>query len=194
MKICSIDDCCKPAPTDKYCRMHRKRLYTTGRLDLKPKPSPIERLMAKVEPVTESGCWIWTGHTYGIGYGSIVIDGTRVPAHRAAYTEFVGEIPEGMLVCHRCDVPACCNPDHLFLGTYKDNMRDCVTKGRFKAAEHASKAREARIRLNPEAVKVIKYASEYMDISVKRLAELHGVNIDLIYKIRRGEAWANVTI
>ena len=92
------------------------------------------RLLAKCEPVTESGCWLWTGASIGKGYGSINAGkhATSMLAHRAAYECFVGPIPDGIHVCHRCDVRYCVNPAHLFLGTNLDNIHDSMKKGRRK--------------------------------------------------------------
>lgn len=80
-----------------------------------------------------SGCWIWTGTKNGSGYGTIGLGGKEEGkgfAHRVAWELFHGPIPKGMLVCHKCDVKLCVNPDHLFLGTYQDNVDDMVRKGR----------------------------------------------------------------
>lgn len=81
-------------------------------------------------PEPNSGCWLWIGGGTGeCGYGLL---NNRIfkQAHRASYAIFKGEIPEGMCVCHKCDTPACINPDHLFIGTHLDNMRDMFRKGR----------------------------------------------------------------
>jgi len=77
-------------------------------------------------------CWIWKGTRERKGYGRLNRGGRtgQLLAHRAAYELFIGPIPEGMMVCHRCDVPYCVNPDHLFIGTAKDNAMDEVAKGR----------------------------------------------------------------
>ena len=97
----------------------------------KPKPI-IERLTNKV--IIGDGddpCWLWQGSKYKDGYGVMgTVDGTLERTHRVAYKIFVDSIPEGMCVLHACDVPSCCNPSHLFIGTQKDNMIDMVTKGR----------------------------------------------------------------
>lgn len=78
------------------------------------------------------GCWIWEGSKDGGGYGMISTVRGHAPAkaHRISWEMRNGPIPEWMVVCHKCDTPACVNPEHLFLGTQKDNVRDCVAKGR----------------------------------------------------------------
>ena len=77
-----------------------------------------------------SDCILWTGWTSTKGYGQKRIDGKVKGVHRLAWEEAHGPIPEGMFVCHKCDVPACYNVEHLFLGTPSDNMRDKASKGR----------------------------------------------------------------
>ena len=81
---------------------------------------------------TASGCWLWMHALNDDGYGIFRITGTRrnERVHRAAYREWIDDLPDGACVLHLCDVPACCNPAHLFLGTKKDNMSDCSVKGR----------------------------------------------------------------
>ena len=75
-------------------------------------------------------CWIWAGNQDKYGYGRIGINYKRYYAHRLAYELIYGLIPEGMLVCHKCDNPLCINPEHLFLGTNGDNSKDMVNKNR----------------------------------------------------------------
>jgi len=81
-------------------------------------------------PVTECGCWIWMGAIWSRGYGQWSRGAADRKAHRQSYREYRGEIPAGLHVLHHCDIPLCVNPDHLFLGTHTDNMRDKIAKGR----------------------------------------------------------------
>lgn len=76
------------------------------------------------------GCWPWTGTCSAKGYGRFRMDMVDYVAHRLAHEVANGKIPAGILVCHKCDNPPCCNPAHLFPGTAQDNRADCVAKGR----------------------------------------------------------------
>ena len=91
-----------------------------------------ERMMGRVEPVPEAGCWLYTGSVDGGGYGTVSTSRGKSPAkaHRVSYEHHHGPIPKGIEVCHRCDTPRCVNPQHLFLGTRQENMLDCSRKGR----------------------------------------------------------------
>lgn len=109
----------------------------------------------KYVDVKEEGCWEWKGGTNGSNYGSVTIDGDHIPksAHRKSYELFVDDIPEGLFVCHHCDNPPCIRPDHLFVGTQKDNLQDASEKGRLNiSSSQRKKISQAHLRLwkNPE--------------------------------------------
>ncbi len=103
-----------------------------------------ERFFRKVDKGDGLGCWVWKGSTNEDGYGSFYYRGKVGRAHRASYSMFVGEIPKGIQVLHDCDNPSCVRPDHLFLGTQLDNIKDACAKGRnrngMKGRRHSPEA------------------------------------------------------
>jgi hypothetical protein len=138
-----------------------------------------ERFDSKYMPVTESGCWIWIGAVRG-NYGSIVHDGGLISAHRLSYELHRGPIPDNLNVCHRCDVSYCVNPAHLFLGTAKDNVTDCVKKRRnVRGAGHGLS------KLTSDDVTSIRRLSA-AGHSVRKLGKMFKVHYSTISDIARG--------
>lgn len=91
---------------------------------------------------SNDGCWIWTASVSRAGYGDIWVGlrpGVRIiKVHRLSWEIHYGPIPDGLFVCHRCDNPRCVRPDHLFLGTHTDNMRDASAKGRLRSTHESA--------------------------------------------------------
>lgn len=110
------------------------------------------RFLSKIEK-KENGCWEWIDLLSNGGYGKFNDKGTTISAHRFSYKLYRGEIPRGMCVCHICDNRKCVNPEHLWLGTAKDNMRDCVAKNR-KPDQNGIKNNHAKFTL--EMIEEIK--------------------------------------
>ncbi len=151
-----------------------------------PKPKPIlERIRKRLRKMP-SGCWEYQGFRDRDGYGKIwkCAVGNSVAAHRAMWEEVCGPIPPGMFVCHSCDNPPCCNPDHLFAGTLVDNEADKKAKGRQAKGEG-----HGRAKLTEENVRAILAD----DRSQEKVAATHDVHRSLISLIRRGLVWQEIT-
>lgn len=152
-----------------------------------------EKLADKYQPIPWSGCWIWTGATYGNGrYGTL---GKYGGAHRAAWTVANGPIPLGMNVLHKCDVGLCVNPDHLFLGTQADNVTDMIQKGRKNVGNsgrhgnHARGERNGSVKASDGTVASIRIS--YLSIKNKaELARRYGLSESQIRRIVQGESRA----
>lgn len=133
-------------------------------------------------------CIEWDGYRMPkMGYGRRRYRGGKWLVHRAAWTEHVGEIPEGMQVLHLCDNPACYNIDHLFLGTNQDNMDDKVNKGRqYRGERHfAAKLNEAKVR----EIRSMYDTGEY---GMRELGRKFGVHHGVISKIVHNKLWIGV--
>lgn len=146
------------------------------------------RLFSKTR-VTASGCIEWTGSLTEGGYGHMWVGDALQLTHRVAFALVHGPIPEGgdvrgMCVCHRCDNRLCINPDHLFLGTHTDNMRDMDGKGRRAPTDGE---RNGRAKLTPDQVTDIRSLKGQM--SQAAIGSRFGVSKTLIRRIHQGKAW-----
>lgn len=136
-----------------------------------------------IMPEPNSGCFLWTGAVTRFGHGTFHIKRKTVSAHRTAYERAYGPIPNGLYVLHKCDVRCCVNPEHLWLGTQADNLKDMARKGRSLRGE---KNRSAK--LTEAIVQLIRASDEPYRI----LAERYSVHIQLIYQIRACKIWKHV--
>lgn len=134
-----------------------------------------------IPPDIISGCWTWTASRRVDGYGASEKGSS---AHRTSWKLVYGEIPNGLWVCHHCDVPLCVNPNHLFLGTQADNVADQVRKGRTVRGE-----RNGRAILTWDLVSRIR--SEYSGKrgEQKELAKAYGLHPSYMSAILRGKLW-----
>lgn len=155
------------------------------------KRSDLERLIHGLA-FDATDCWYWRGSHTKLGYGVITAAGEK-RAHRAAWVLWNGSIPKGMNVLHKCDVRCCVNPDHLFLGTHKDNMQDMTSKGRGKVPRLRGDASPVR-RLGSHAVSLIRQEYEAGGVSQANLARKFGVAQATIHRIISRKAWGHENI
>jgi hypothetical protein len=133
-------------------------------------------------------CWLWTGCGLRSGYGQLKVEGKMRLAHRVSWLIHFGEIIDGLCVCHKCDVRECIRPDHLFLGTDSDNMRDMVMKGR-----GVKNGGERNGMAKLDALKVRKIAALYSTgmYSQRNLATMFEVSQPSINHVVIGKRWAD---
>jgi hypothetical protein len=134
-----------------------------------------------------TGCWNWTGSKDGKGYGMVMRNGRTWRVHRVVYVHYFGDIPEGNLVCHKCDNPSCFNPDHLFTGTILDNNRDREEKGR-GADRHGEK--HGMSKLTNEQVMEIRQIGRTM--SQRKIGKLFGVSHCMVGYILKRKSWTHI--
>ncbi len=144
-------------------------------------PPVKDRILSKIKK-DENGCWIFTGVKMSTGYGGIWKDGKHVAAHRESYRIFCGDLSDEEVVCHKCDVRPCVNPEHLFKGTRADNNKDMRDKKRHRFGETSPRA-----TLTENDVKFIRSSS----LEGVELAVMFGIGKTAISKIRNGKRWAH---
>jgi hypothetical protein len=182
VKECSVEGCFNSSAALGLCGKHYWRHVRHGDpLYVNPKKtygSPIERFMTKIEMVTESGCWIWIGHIDSCGYGRFRFKRQSAGlAHRFAFKMKNPDVDiDGLEVCHKCDLPCCVNPDHLFVGTHKDNMNDRDAKGRVRSGEMSGVA-----KITDEQVREIRYDNR----TTRQIAADYGVAGSHVSAIKR---------
>lgn len=164
-----------------------KKAGAPGKLPpLPPKPKPQkptreEVFLSRIE-VKDSGCWEWKGYICPTGYGHFDY-GAEEYAHRVSYIIHYGKIPAGMHVCHKCDNPPCCNPEHLFLGTPADNMHDRDAKGRWRGG------RERKLSLErANEIRALYSTGKYTQ---RAIGEMYGVARHTIAKVVNGRTWTD---
>lgn len=134
-------------------------------------------------PVSVNGCWVWAGSRSTTGYGCMRSGGRTLRPHRVIF-ELIHGPQGGLHVCHKCDNRLCCNPDHLFAGTRRDNMQDCVRKGRFKTPFGAGE-NCPRAKLTLEQARTAKADTRPHAV----IAAQYGVTKSAIGYLKRGKTW-----
>lgn len=148
--------------------------------------TPFGRLDKYTFPEPNTGCWLWGGAVNVLGYGMINIAGKFWLAHRFSFYCHTGTNPNKMAVCHKCDVPGCVNPDHLFLGTWADNIRDRDNKQRVQRGE-----RHVRAKLSEIQVLIIRDAIK-AGFSHRNIGNYFGVASHTITGINTGKTWKHI--
>jgi hypothetical protein len=140
------------------------------------------------EPRDRDTCWPWTGHRNEHGYGYLGLDGGttgNIRAHRASWILHHGLIPPGTVICHRCDNRACVNPDHLFIGTQSENLRDMVEKGRAGAGVFTATDSNPRRVLTDAQVRDIRERAAAGELNTA-IAASYGITRRYVTPLIRG--------
>lgn len=149
-----------------------------------PKPQPFWDRVDKTD-----SCWLWAGPKFWTGYGQVAVDGYPHLTHRRAWEMTHGPIPDGLCVCHHCDVRACVRPEHLFLGTHAENNLDMRTKGRSRTVrgeEHPN------TRLTEADVVGILNLAREGSMTQRAIAHQYGLSYMAVSNIVNRRRWAHV--
>jgi len=150
------------------------------------KPNTIDKFWQRVAK-TES-CWLWKGtvNKYN-GRGMFKLNDKYYQVHRLSYELKFGAIPDGILICHKCDIPLCVNPDHLFPGTQQDNINDCVSKKR-----NAFGYKNWNTKLTEEKVRIIRKTDFSAHGSQAMMARLMGISQTALQYVLNRKNWSHI--
>lgn len=146
----------------------------------------VEYLLGRSMPIPESGCWVWLGAVSSGKRGYPVIsdkNGLAVKVTRLIWEMLHGSIPEGMFICHKCDVPSCINPDHLYAGTPKQNSADMMKRNRSYLQKVQGNVRRKRIT-REQAIAVMTSTK-----SLHEMAKEFSLQVGTLSYIRSGRTW-----
>lgn len=168
------------------CQNHYMQGRRNGWLVPLKTESQQEYIKARVS-ISESGCWEWSLSRNTQGYGRLVRNGKTWFAHRFSYTAFIGKIATGLQINHKCNNTSCVNPEHLYAGTQKQNVKDMNDSGR---RNQVFGERGGNSKINDEIAVAI-----LMHNGIARLAaEQYGVSLSLVYAIKKRLIWRHVSI
>lgn len=148
-----------------------------------------QRFDAKYIPEPNSGCWLWIGAVHRQGYGQIAVATKDIRlAHRVSWFLHRGEMPPAHIkVCHACDNPACVNPDHLWLGSQRDNTADCINKGRARRSKQRGSSNGRAVLTEAQVRLILRDRRLYREI-----AHEYEVSESAIGMIKRGHNWPHL--
>ena len=148
-RTCGAEGCGKPVKTGGYCGRHYENLRLRGSLIPRTERPLEEQVQGIGWTAAAAGCWEWNGKRNKYGYGRFSakrLGITETMAHRVMYELYVGPIPDGLMIRHKCDNPPCVNPAHLLPGTNLDNVRDMMERGRCPLKVSMEQRRQIRLR------------------------------------------------
>ena len=148
-----------------------------------------ERFWKKVNQLGDDKCWEWTGSLDTRGYGLLRVNGKLQKAHRVSYVLHIGDIPDGLVICHKCDNTKCVNPNHLFSGTMQDNVDDRDAKGR---CIHPHGEEIPWSKLTEDDVREMRLLYNSKQMILRELSEKYKVSIAQIHKAIKGITWKHV--
>ena len=204
--VCRAEGCARPVLARELCKKHYSRWYRKGTIVRSWDIPFVDRFWGMVDRSGgPAACWNWQGSLTQAGYGIIgFVEHIHEPSHRIAYALTYGSIPPDLFVCHHCDNPPCCNPQHLFVGTHADNMRDMVQKGRAASGSrngHVTRP-HSYAHMRGENIHTAKLTSEQViairrryangDIRQVDLAREYGVGQAVISAIIRCTSWTHI--
>lgn len=178
-----------PKYCSRQCALEAGRISIAKRRD--NRDAILARFVAQYIPEPNTGCWLWTGTAGPKGYGLIFYKTRQKTAHRVAWWLFRGEIPKPLWVLHRCDTPACCNPDHLYLGTQSQNARDAYHRGGHRPPPQLGEM-AFKSKLTADKVREIRRLYAAKVAGQKRLAKQFGVKQASVSAIVNNRSWKHI--
>ncbi len=154
----------------------------------------MRRFWSKVDIRSSNDCWSWKAGRFDFGYGQFWFEGKTMKAHRMAWILTHGKIPDNKLVLHKCDNPPCVNPKHLWVGTYRDNTRDMIIKGRDNYIGHIGLRGESSpfSRMKEDQVKLLRKMYKNKEGSTYKLAELFNISKSTAWEIVANKNWVHI--
>lgn len=140
----------------------------------------LERFNENYSICKDTGCWDWTGCFAVSGYGRMMFNYQNYRAHRLSYILHNGEIPDEMIICHKCDNKKCVNPEHLFIGTILDNVKDRVQKGRTARNE-----KSGNMKLTNKQVKQIRKRKMSLSMMAKKYNVAESTIVRIVTNVTR---------